>query len=948
MKTKWRNYKFIVFFFLALNLFLTDSYALPVPQEINAEVDRRNLLPNITILQPTNNLLKVKAAPNNENIVKLIEIKTSQTNRSSHWAVFALENKTDEQIDKLLVAPHYLLKGSGLILPDLGGIRINNITASEGFTPERKEDKTADVFHITLDPGSVVTFIAELNSSNLASLELWDPSAYQAYQTSYKLYYGILLGIIFILSLISVLFSIARTRLLFYATALLTWSGLLYLILGTNLLTYFNHSALINIATVRAASELLFSLTLGFFLLASLNLYPQHLSIRSNLKLLLYALGAYLVLILLSPEIAATLARISLFLISFTGLISTLYFAKRGFSNAIMLLPSWLTLCLYSIFYFITIIGLITSDLAEPILNSLFSISLIIISFVILKKALTEQVFKHSNLSNREKQALGFIGADDILWEFSFQDNSLSIYPNDSYESASKQYFPTIDQWLEQLYPADRSQLTNQIGFIRTYGRGQINQTIRIKNNYNQYSWYWLRARPVINAESHLISCVGSIIDITPYKEQEKDILLSPLYDKSTLLPRSTLFLNHLSTLISTTNYELETLVLNVYSIRIHAESNQTSETQISIFLINLNKILPKNYLLSRLSKNEFAILSKLSNHENVTKDNETVLFKDDAYPHAESFVKAALDSSALQETTELNHSMISQTNAEITADEMLQKALANLFNKAELLDAPLNNIHTIATHFKVEESKELTTIATPKYHYQTIVTTNKKLSGLRFSLDPAYNLSALMSQHTYLSTPAQSNWLSQISEIYTNTINNIIEELDQQHAAIDEFLLVIPIVHPDLIDIKWFEYILTQTNNKMGGKIKIAIEVNEYLFGYNATSISHFLEKLTQMGVIIILDYLENSEMPLIYFSKFDIHKIYLPFELKNSADHKDKILYQSLIDIASDFNIEIILKNLDLAEINPDSLDCRIDYLLGDRFNSQTDVIKYMRSNI
>ena len=83
------------------------------------------------------------------------------------WAVFALANTGDEQIDRLIVVPHYRMVGSGLFGPDLGLSRVVTVTPSAGERPERQDSATADVFRITLDPGSVITYVLELRSDKL-------------------------------------------------------------------------------------------------------------------------------------------------------------------------------------------------------------------------------------------------------------------------------------------------------------------------------------------------------------------------------------------------------------------------------------------------------------------------------------------------------------------------------------------------------------------------------------------------------------------------------------------------------------------------------------------------------------------------------------------------------------------------------------------------------------
>src|SRR5690606_31302736 len=130
-----------------------------------------------------------------------IEVRSREQDSNSNWIVFALANNGDQQIDRLLVAPHFRLAGSGLLSPDLGGSRLASVTPSQGFAPERQPSQEADVFSITLDPGAVVTYIAELRTSELPQLYLWDADDYKDAVNSYTLFRGIVLGISGLLAL---------------------------------------------------------------------------------------------------------------------------------------------------------------------------------------------------------------------------------------------------------------------------------------------------------------------------------------------------------------------------------------------------------------------------------------------------------------------------------------------------------------------------------------------------------------------------------------------------------------------------------------------------------------------------------------------------------------------------------------------------------------------------
>ena len=78
--------------------------------------------------------IQVSAAPGADGIVR--RMQQSAREGSTNWAVFALSNSGDEQIDRLIVVPHYRMVGSGLLMPDLGLSRIVTITPSSGERPE--------------------------------------------------------------------------------------------------------------------------------------------------------------------------------------------------------------------------------------------------------------------------------------------------------------------------------------------------------------------------------------------------------------------------------------------------------------------------------------------------------------------------------------------------------------------------------------------------------------------------------------------------------------------------------------------------------------------------------------------------------------------------------------------------------------------------------------------
>ena len=98
---------------LALTAWLSvasPSHALEAV-EVPASSDAIDLTRAVELYPNSGPSLQVSTAPGADGIVRRIEVN-SLDDANSSWAVFALSNPGDEQIDRLIVAPFFQLVGS--------------------------------------------------------------------------------------------------------------------------------------------------------------------------------------------------------------------------------------------------------------------------------------------------------------------------------------------------------------------------------------------------------------------------------------------------------------------------------------------------------------------------------------------------------------------------------------------------------------------------------------------------------------------------------------------------------------------------------------------------------------------------------------------------------------------------------------------------------------------
>src|SRR5688572_13551376 len=123
------------------------------PIEINNDVDRIEITAQGEGHEPRGDVLQIETAPGVDGVRGRMSVRAATPGTSPAWFVFALTNTTDKAVERWLVADRYGTVGSGVVWPDLDARRVDAVTPSVGYVPERIKNDRADVFRLTLEPG---------------------------------------------------------------------------------------------------------------------------------------------------------------------------------------------------------------------------------------------------------------------------------------------------------------------------------------------------------------------------------------------------------------------------------------------------------------------------------------------------------------------------------------------------------------------------------------------------------------------------------------------------------------------------------------------------------------------------------------------------------------------------------------------------------------------------
>ena len=551
-------WRFVAGGFAALVLmavgFAAPAFALN-PISVSPDQDRVEITSLGEFYESRGDSLQLEMAAATDAVSGRMTVRAVTPGTNPNWVAFALKNSTDKPIERWLTAERYTMFGSGAIWPDLDARRIEAVTPSLGFVPERIKNDRADIFRITLEPGQTITYVAELSTERFARVYMWKPLDYESKAHDRQLFNGVLLGLTGLLAIFLTAVFAANHKIIFPSAALVAWCVLAYLTVDFGFFHKLFQLRPEDNAIYRAATESAMAASLVMFLHTFLKLGQAPSLVRMLLGLWIAGQIALVGVAVVDPRLASTFARLSFPLIGGIGALATGFLALRGRDRALALVPTWLLFLVWVLAAAVILTGRLSTDIAVSGLIAGLVLIVVLIGFTVTQFAFRsiEPAFGMSLPGEQQLSALAVDGAGAAVFQWQTKRNEVKVssFVEGRLGLAAGELSGKLADFLKHVHEADRERLRLVMAAVQDRAGAGIATQFRLRHADNSMHWFDLQASNIAGPEQREAKFVGLLRDVTDARRAQERLVHDAVYCTLTGMPNRALFLDRLSMMMA-------------------------------------------------------------------------------------------------------------------------------------------------------------------------------------------------------------------------------------------------------------------------------------------------------------------------------------------------------------------------------------------------------------
>ena len=575
-----------------------------------------------------------------------------------------------------------------------------------------------------------------------------------------------------------------------------------------------------------------------------------------------------------------------------------------------------------------------------------------LIGFTVMQHAFAGGGANTGIVSDVERRALALAGSGDLIWDWDVSADKVFTSPET--ESLLGLKRGTLEgpaaKWLEVLHPLDQDRFRAALDSVLDQRRGRLVQDFRLRTPDGHFMWFALKARPVVGSDGEVSRVVGTLTDVTEFKNAEERLLHDSVHDNLTGLPNRKLFIDRLAAVANFAK-SMPTLrpTLMVIDLDRFKQVNDSVGIAVgdSILLTlarRLSRTLKPQDTLARLAGDQFGlILLSEQDPARITAFAETIrktIRAPIAFNEREIFLTASIGLALSDPQVQLSEDIIKDAELAMYHSKRIGGDRIDVYKPA--MRARKNDRLTLESELRRSiESQEITIL------YQPIVRLeDRSIAGFEALARWDHPKLGRMSPNEFITIAEE---IGLIVDLGTFVLDQTARQLSvwQRATRLREPIFASvnvssrQLLRHDLIhDIR---SVLARSSVARGS---LKIELTESLVMENPEHAAQMLTRIRELGVGLSIDDFGTGHSSLAYLQRFpfDTLKIDQSF-VRTTARGTRPVILKSIIALAHDLGMDVVAEG---AESDSDAVELYqlgCEYAQGYVFGEPMDADAAMR---
>lgn len=528
---------------------------------------------------------------------------------------------------------------------------------------------------------------------------------------------------------------------------------------------------------------------------------------------------------------------------------------------------------------------------------------------------------EHSLRESEERYMLAVESANDGLWDWNLQANTLYFSPRwkEMLGYTDHEFENSQQAWFKLVHPADLDTLVAKFSAHLEGNLPHVEIEHRILHKDGSYRWVLLRGLVIRDAQGVAYRMAGSQSDITGRKLAEEHLRYDALHDQLTNLPNRSLFMEYLESALKRArrlnDYSFAVILLDFDRFKVINDSlgHRIGDELLRAASRRLSVCLRSSDTIARLGGDEFIILLEdvrdldaaggfahciqeqfklpfvIDDRELFISASSGVVFADDSYEHAEEILRDA--EIAMYRAKALGKAQFIVFDPTLRTD-----ALTNLELETDLRQA-------------VERGEFC-------LHYQPIISlATGEVSGFEALLRWQHPTRKMVPPSDFIPFAEQNGLIEVIGEWVLREACRQMREWRDEFSYLQDISVSVNLSgHQfsrfDLVEK--IEQILRQTGLEPHS---LKLEITESAFIENAESSLIVLHRLRRLGVRLEIDDFGTGYSSLGYLQNFPINTVKIDRSFVDQVDSNSNTaeIVRMIVHLAHDLGLDTVAEGVE-----------------------------------